>query len=121
MEPATRLCRVELRGPTYAGAGLTRSFSYSLGRNHRVDVTVEISEDGEKWRNVGELKGLSGDADFLPVEFEPAQVKKIRLTATAAPYHENYNPGVADVRVPFDQPFFTWRLVAPANPAETKK
>ncbi len=121
LEPATRLCRVELRGPTYAGAGLTRSFSYSLGRNHRVDVTVEISEDGEKWRNVGELKGLSGDADFLPVEFEPAQVKKIRLTATAAPYHENYNPGVADVRVPFDQPFFTWRLIAPADSAETKK
>ena len=113
LEPPARLCRVDVRGPSYGV-----DHEYSFGRVHRLDVTVEISEDGETWRKVGDLKGISGDADFLPVEFEPALVKKLRFTATAAPYHLEYNPGMARfimyVTGP-DYPYFVWRLFAPAE------
>ncbi len=115
LEPAMRLCRVAIRGPLYSGAGYDRALSYSLGRNHRLDVTVEISEDGQSWRKAGELKGLSADADFLPVEFQPTVAKKLRFTATAEPYHDDYNPGMADSREPYDQPYFVWRLFAPVD------
>jgi hypothetical protein len=63
------------------------------------------------------LKGITGDADFLPVEFEPVLVKKLRLTATAEPYHEDYAPGMADPRAGADYPYFVWRLFAPATKA----
>ncbi len=115
LEPPTRLCRVDVRGPSYGV-----DHEYSFGRVHRLDVTVEISEDGETWRKVGDLKGISGDADFFPVEFEPVLVKKLRLTATAGPYREEYNPGMARfimyVTGP-DYPYFVWRLFAPAEKA----
>jgi hypothetical protein len=109
-DPPTRICRVDVRGPSYGV-----DHEYSLGRSHRLDVRVEISEDGQTWRAVGELKGISGDADFLPVEFEPALVKKLRLTATAEPYHEEYNPGMASHIAGPDYPYFVWRLFAPAD------
>jgi hypothetical protein len=110
LEPAVQLCRVEIRGPSYGV-----DHEYSLGRTHRLDVTVEISQDGLKWRQVGELKGISGDADFLPVEFEPTVVKKIRFTATARPYHWEYSPTMAHPIAGPDYPYFVWRLLAPAE------
>jgi hypothetical protein len=119
LEPAARLCRVDVRGPNYGV-----DHEYSVGRSHRLDVTVEISQDGKTWRKVGDLKGICGDADFLPVEFEPALVKKLRFTATAGPYHEEYNPAMARV-LPylsaFDYPYFVWRLLAPVEDAGPKK
>ena len=111
LKPAAELCRVEVRGPMYGYYHM----DYSLGRNHRVDVTVEISEDGETWRTAGELKGLAGDAGFLPIEFEPVSVKKLRVTATAAPYHEDYHPAIVRVARGIDYPFFVWRLIAPED------
>jgi hypothetical protein len=116
-DPPARLCRVDLRGPAY---GLDHE--YSLGRTHRIDVRVEISEDGETWRKAGEVKGIGGDADFQPVEFEPALVKKLRLTGDPGPYHEEYNPAMAHaVAGVVDAPFFVWRLFAPTESAEAKK
>ena len=117
-DPPMRLCRVDMRGPN---SSFGHDHEYSLGRSHRVDAMVEISEDGTTWRKVGELKGLSGDADFLPVEFEPALVKKLRLTGDAGPYHEEYNPAMASPIARLDYPFFVWRLFAPTESAETKK
>jgi hypothetical protein len=99
---------VEVRGPTYGV-----DHEYSLGRTHRLDVTAEISEDGQTWRKIGDLKGISGDADFIPLEFDPATVSKIRLTATAAPYHAQYNPGMSHPVARWDYPYFVWRLLAP--------
>ncbi|HUW59183.1 MAG TPA: glycoside hydrolase family 20 zincin-like fold domain-containing protein, partial [Planctomycetota bacterium] len=113
LEPAVKLCRVELRGPT---CGYYHGY-YTLGRNHRLDVTLEVSEDGETWRKVGELRGILGDADFLPMEFDPVPVRKLRFTATAEPYHEDYSPGVAAI----DYPYFVWRLIAPTEGGEDKK
>lgn len=87
-----------------------------------MDVTVEVSEDGTRWRRVGEVKGITADADFMPVEFEPVTVKKVRLTATAEPYHEDYTPGMADLsKTTFDYPHFVWRLLAPVENAGPKK
>ena len=67
------------------------------------------------WRKVGELRGIQGEADFLPIQFKPTRVKSLRLTATAAPYHEDYNPRMADRRAPLDWPHFNWHLIAPAG------
>ena len=115
-DPPARLSRIEVRGPSYGV-----DHEYSLGRTHRLDVAVEISEDGLKWRQVGELKGISGDADFLPVEFDPTTVKKIRFTATAGPYHREYSPSMANPIAGPDYPYFVWRLVAPTgSPASSK-
>jgi hypothetical protein len=106
-ETPIKLCRVEVRGPTF-GIGVK---SQSLGRNHRLDVELSISEDGEHWRKCGELRGISADADFQAIEFSPATLKKIRLTATAAPYRRDYPAGY-DAAADVDYPFFVWRLVA---------
>ena len=114
LEPAARLCRMDFRGPLNAKGDYNVS-SASFGRNHRVDVKVEISEDGANWRPAGELKGLLYDAGFVPLEFAPALVKKIRITATAAPYHEAYGSGAPDPRAGPDYPHFTWRLIAPTG------
>jgi len=115
-DPPTRLCRVDVRGPSYGV-----DHEYSFGRTHRIDVTVKISEDGETWRRAGGVKGIAGDADFQPVEFEPALVKKLRLTADPGPYHEEYNPGMAHPVARLDYPYFVWRLFTPAASAEVKK
>jgi hypothetical protein len=111
LEPAVKLCRVDIRGPAF---GTTQIYCYTFGRNHRVDVTLEISEDGEHFKEAGKLRGLSVDADFLPIEFEPTVVKKIRLTGTAEAYREDYNPSMlGDRRAGLDDPYFVWRLFAP--------
>jgi hypothetical protein len=110
LEPAMKLCRVDIRGPSYGV-----DHEYSVGRNHRVDVTVEVTQDGREWRKIGELKGISGDCDFLPLEFEPTLVKKLRISATAAPYHLDYSPAMANHISGPDYPYFAWRLLAPAE------
>ncbi|MFB3893782.1 MAG: glycoside hydrolase family 20 zincin-like fold domain-containing protein [Phycisphaerae bacterium] len=107
LEPAVKLCRVDIRGPSYGV-----DHEYSPGRTHRIDVALEISEDGQTWRKAGELKGISGDCDFLSIEFEPAVVKMLRFRATAEPYHEDYPPGMAHPIAGPDYPHFVWRLVA---------
>jgi hypothetical protein len=113
LEPPVTLCRVDLRGPVTGVAG--SDVSYNWGHNYRVDVTVEISEDGQQWRPAGALKGIPGDADFIPLEFDPVMVKKIRFSATAEPYHENYSLLVDNPHSRFDCPHFTWRLIAPTE------
>jgi hypothetical protein len=42
-------------------------------------------------------------------------VKKLRLTATAEPYHEEYNPGMASHIAGPDYPYFVWRIFAPVE------
>jgi len=76
-------------------------------------VSVDISEDGNTWQNIGELKGISGDADFLPLEFTPTLVQKIRITATAEPYRSEYNPSMANPIANWDFPYCVWRIFTP--------
>jgi hypothetical protein len=113
-EAPTRLERVELIGPMHDWGSLG---SYSL-RRQKVDVTVEVSRDGEGWEEAGVLRGISAQADFLPVELPDAPIRAIRLTGTAAPYHNYYHPtnywGGMFNR-PGSSPHFAWRLFAPAN------
>jgi len=103
-----KLSRVDVRGPTYG-----TDHEYSLGRPHRIDITLETSEDGNIWKTAGTLKGISGDADFLPIEFTPTTLQKIRLTATAEPYRAEYGPGMANPVVRWDWPYFVWRILTP--------
>ena len=110
-----RLARVEVRGPfqSYGGVGPREQ------RRHKVDVVVECSEDGEHWQRAGELRGLSAEADFLAVDLPAKPVKAVRLTATGAPYHNDYHPAAEHGGMfenPAMCPHFTWRLFAPANP-----
>jgi len=105
-----QLSRIDVRGPTYGV-----DHEYSFGRPHKLDVTVEISEDSATWRKVGELKGISGDADFLPVEFAPVNVAKIRFTATAEPYRAEYAAGMAHAVARLDYPYFVWRVLTPTE------
>ncbi len=92
-------------------------FQHAFGRNHRVDVGVEISGEGAEWRRVGELEGITGGADFLPVDLAGASVQAIRLTGTARPYRENYHPVQVqgDIFRPQEthyNPSFVWRAFA---------
>ncbi|MFB3893073.1 MAG: glycoside hydrolase family 20 zincin-like fold domain-containing protein [Phycisphaerae bacterium] len=111
------LSRVELRGPTSLG-GHWGAFAT---RAKKADVAVEVSEDGKTWRKAGELRGISADADFLPVDLGGAAgipVKAVRMTGTAGPYRLHYHPVQVqgDIfwrGVPHYNPSFTWRFVAP--------
>ncbi|HUW55588.1 MAG TPA: glycoside hydrolase family 20 zincin-like fold domain-containing protein, partial [Planctomycetota bacterium] len=113
-EKPTTLARVELIGPTHDWGSLG---SYSV-RRQKVDVTVEVSHDGEHWRKVDTLLGISAQTDFLPVELPGGPLRALRLTATAAPYHEFYHPtnfwGGMFNR-PGSRPHFAWRLFAPKD------
>ncbi|MCL2640365.1 MAG: glycoside hydrolase family 20 zincin-like fold domain-containing protein, partial [Phycisphaerales bacterium] len=109
-QPAIKLSRIAIRGPTY---GIDHE--YSVGRPHRLDVTVEISEGGRIWQKIGELKGISGDADFLPIEFPPMFIRKIRITATAEPYRAEYAPAMAHIVARWDYPYFVWRILTPID------
>jgi len=120
-EKPLALSRVEIRGPTSLG-GHWGAFA---PRTKKADVTVEVSEDGKTWRKAGELRGVSADADFLPVDLgtrDGAGIKAVRLTGTVAPYRQHYHP----VQVQGDvfwrsekhwNPSFTWRFVSPERGA----
>lgn len=106
--------RIELRGPVSFGAHWG---SYS-SRTKKVDVTVEVSEDGTAWRSAGMMKGLSADADFIPLDLGGKTLKAIRMTGSARAYRRDYHPVQfqGDVfwrNVPHWNPSFTWRLFAP--------
>ncbi len=66
----------------------------------------------------GVLKGLSADADFIPLDLGEHALKAIRMTGSAAPYRLHYHPVQfqGDIfwrNVPHWNPSFTWRLFAP--------
>ncbi len=109
---------IDVRGPTSLGA----HWGAYAPRGKKADVTVEVSADGATWRRAGELKGISADADFLPVDLGGATVKAVRLSGTVWPYREAYHP----VQVQGDQfwrhephynPSFWWRFVSPEHGA----
>jgi hypothetical protein len=123
-KPVT-LCRVDVRGPVgsrLSGEPLPRST-----RGNKVNVKVEISPDGTNFRKVGELSGISGEADFMPIEFPPETVKAVRLTGSSPPpYHETYflrigNAGASGsarnifFALPYLCPHFHWKLYAPKD------
>jgi len=112
-EPAA-FDRLEIRGPvSFAGHWASRA-----QRKRKVDVSAEVSEDGKTFRKAGELKGLSADVDFIPLDLQGKPIKAIRMMATALPYSENYLPvqvqgDIFDSHCPHANPSFSWRFVAP--------
>jgi hypothetical protein len=116
LEKPLALERIELRGPTSFGA----HWGSYAARTKKADLAVEVSEDGKAWRPAGALKGLSADADFIPLDLGGKAVKAIRMTATAAPYRQHYHPvqfqgDIFWKNVPHWNPSFTWRLFAPGS------
>jgi len=105
--------RIEIRGPVSH-----RAHWASRGqRKRKVDVSIEVSEDGTTFRKAGDLKGLSADVDFIPLALGDKPIKAIRMTATALPYSEGYMPvqtqGNIFDGIPHANPSFNWRLVLP--------
>ncbi|MCZ7644607.1 MAG: hypothetical protein M5U26_04865 [Planctomycetota bacterium] len=89
-------------------------FSDISGQYRKVDVTVEYTEDGESWKEAGTLRGISGEADFLPVALPDVPLKGVRLTGTPEPYRRRYMAGAHGgmLAVPFHCPLFGWRFLA---------
>jgi len=118
-----RLSRIELLGPFNHGfaSHFTEAFA---PRTKKVDVKVEVSPDGTTWQTAGELRGLSAEADFLPVALPAADLKAIRLTGSAAAYSEHYPTaklGIFGSGIAAWNPSFYWRLIAPAEPGAVGK
>jgi hypothetical protein len=111
----TRLCGVAILGPRHPSGDMSELPAWAP-RTQKLDVSVEISEDGTTWRKVGAVRGIVAEADFQPIEFPPTMVKAVRFTATGAPYHEFYHPTVfwggmfTGIGA---SPNFSWRLIAP--------
>jgi hypothetical protein len=111
-EKPISLQRIELQGPVSFGGP---NFAAFAARTKKIDVTVEFSEDNQTWRKAGERRGLSADADFLPVELPATSLKSLRLTGRASPYSQHYAP--VQVRgdmfwpeLPHWNPHFYWRI-----------
>ncbi len=105
--------RVEIRGLISLGG----HWGAYAPRTKKADVIVEVSEDGTAWRKAGELRGISADADFLPVDLGGASVKAIRMTGTVRPYRGNYHPVHVQGDMFWPQethynPSFVWRAFA---------
>jgi len=113
LDTPTAFDRLEIRGPVSHRA----HWASRAQRKRKVDVNVEVSEDGTTFRKVGDLKGLSADADFIPLALDGKPIKAIRMTATALPYAEGYLPvqvqGNIFDGIPHANPSFNWRLVLP--------
>ena len=120
-----RLSRVEVLGPLMTSVESPRD--PRAGR--KVDVRVEFSRDGQTWQRAGELRGISGDADFLPLELPGDEIKAIRLTGDCPPLYRNFYVGPSGNKDYFPFlftyqcvcPHFHWRLFAPVEGGEGKK
>ncbi|MCL2641564.1 MAG: hypothetical protein FWD53_12010, partial [Phycisphaerales bacterium] len=110
----TAFDRLEIRGPVSF-----RAHWASRGqRKRKIDVSVEISEDGTTFRKIGELQGLSADVDFIPLPLDSKPIKAVRMMANALPYTEGYLPtqvqgDIFDPHVLRANPSFVWRFVTP--------
>jgi len=112
-----RLSSVDLSGPVHM-AGQNQIVGIS-GQHHKVDVRVDISEDGKTWKPAGELKGISAEAGFLPVALPNTPIKGLRLIGNAKPYRLGYlkdsKYGLLSSHVSFLLPKFSWRFFAPKD------
>lgn len=112
-----RFSHVEILGPAHH---FEDARGATAPRKQKVDVRVEISADGKTWTKAAELKGISAQADFLPVDL-PDPIKSIRFTGTAKPYHAYYRQ-MQIVGFLFDnlsmQPHFSWRFFVKKKPKD---
>ncbi|MFB3893072.1 MAG: glycoside hydrolase family 20 zincin-like fold domain-containing protein [Phycisphaerae bacterium] len=105
------LGRVEVLGPHHAYGNIGPREQ----RCQKIDVTVEISQDGRTWTKAGEVRGTSAEADFQAVDLPGGQIKALRLTGNAEPYRESYHPAQfwgGMFNHVGNCPHFAWRLFA---------
>jgi hypothetical protein len=120
---AVELDRVELRGPM---SFINQPFAGYTVRSKKIDVTVEVSEDGSAWHEAGGVRGISLEADFLPVRLPAHPIRGLRLTATAFPYRQHYPPVEVQGDIFWREygnwgPHFCWRLFRPEGSGKDGK
>jgi len=113
--------RVEILGPQHHTLNPREcaDMTYFMKRQ-KINVKVEGTEDGEKWQSLGEVKGVSAQADFQPISFPARTLKGLRFRADTSGYKWNYKMDGKNgfFSVTGNSPHFGWRLFGPGKESQ---